>query len=225
MAGRENYPAKTDCDSRSICTVSRQRPMAHNPTNDFAPAEYNVDREYVDGTSRGPFRGLRFEACSFARCDFEQAQFENVSFIDCRFVDSDLSLSDPDQVVFNGVVFERCRLRGVDWTRINAALLTWEFHECVLDYGNFENMKLKKSSFLRCSAIEASFDRADLREADFTGSKLTRATFAGSDLRKADCRDTEDLALDLRNCRCEGLRLRLTDAGATLKTHGIKICR
>ena len=127
------------------------------------------------------------------------------------------------QSIFNGVVFERCRLRGIDWTRINTGLLSIEFHECVLDFGNFEGLKMKKTPFLKCSIEEATFDGADLREAEFSGSKLTRSTFENSDLRKADFRDTEDLALKLAGCRCGGLKLRLSDARGTLEAHGIKV--
>lgn len=197
--------------------------MSANDRKPFRPDEYNEDVAYVDCGSAGPFRDLKFEACSFVRCNFEKARFENVSFIDCRVIDSDLSMAELTQTAFNGVVFERCRIRGVDWTRINAVLVAWEFHECVLDFGNFEGMKLIKSRFLKCSIEEAAFNGADLREADFTGSKLTRATFANSDLRKADFRDTEDLALKLAECRCDGLKLRLSDARGTLQAHGIKV--
>lgn len=197
--------------------------MSDSGRNSFHPDEYNEEIDYVDCRATGPIRDLKFEACSFTRCNFEKARFENVSFIDCRLVDCDLSLADLTQTAFNGVVFERCRIRGVDWTRINAVLVSWEFHECVLDFGNFEGMKLIKSRFLKCSIEEATFDGADLREADFTGSKLTRATFANSDLRKADFRDTEDLALKLSECRCDGLKLRLSDARGTLQAHGIKV--
>jgi fluoroquinolone resistance protein len=199
--------------------------MSESAGKPFAPDEYNVDVEYVGCAGSAPLRDLQLEACSFTDCSFENAVLENVSFVDCRFTDTDLSLADVTQCIFNGVVFERCRLRGIDWTRINAGLLSWEFHECVLDYGNFEDMKLKKISFRKCSVIEATFDRADLRGAEFSGSKLTRSTFAGCDLRKADFRDTEDLALDLRTCRCDGLRLRLADAQTTLTSHGLKISR
>jgi fluoroquinolone resistance protein len=189
----------------------------------FLPEDYNEDIDFTDCRSVGPFRDLRFEVCTFTRCHFERARFENVSFIDCRWVDSELSMAELNQTAFNGVIFERCRLRGIDWTRINAGLLSMEFHECVLDFGNFEGLKLKKTPFLKCSIEEATFDGADLREVVFSGSKLTRATFARSDLRKADFRDTEALALKLAECRCDGLKLRLSDARGTLQAHGIKV--
>lgn len=192
--------------------------------SDFAPDEHNVDETYASCTGVGPFRDLQFEVCEFRECNFENAKFENISFIDCQITDTDLSLAEVYQCVFNGVIFERCRLRGVDWTRINASLLSLEFNECVLDYGNFENLRLKKSAFRKCSIHEASFDRADLRQADFTGSNLDRTTFDGADLRKADFRDTEQLTLGLGNCRHEGLRLRLSDAKTTLTAHGFEIC-
>jgi len=189
----------------------------------FQPDDDNVDRVFPDCKIDAPLRDLRFEACHFDRCDFERARFENVSFVDCRWVDSELSMAELTQSAFHGAVFERCRLRGVDWTRINTGLLSIEFHECVLDFGNFEGLKLKKTPFRRCSIVEATFDGADLREAEFSGSKLTRSTFAHSDLRKADFRDTEDLALKLAECRCDGLKLRLPDARGTLQAHGIKV--
>ncbi|MFT5469359.1 MAG: fluoroquinolone resistance protein [Verrucomicrobiales bacterium] len=190
----------------------------------FQPAADNVDQDYVDKKGTGPFRNLCFEACTFTRCHFERARFENVSFVDCRCVDSEFSMAELTETVFNGVVFDRCRMRGIDWTRINAGLLSIEFHECVLDFGNFEGLNLKKTPFLKCLIEEATFDGADLREAAFSNSKLTRSTFAHSDLRKADFRDTEDLALNLSECRCDGLKLRLLDARGTLKAHGVNVC-
>ncbi len=194
-----------------------------NSAASFLPQEDNLDIGFTEAHSNATFQDLHFEACSFQRCDFTKARFENVSFIDCRFTDCDLTMTELPDSTLNGVVFEECRLRGIDWTRISQGLLSLEFHDCVLDYGNFEEMKLKKTTFTNGSAEEASFDRADLREADFSGARLTRATFASADLRKADFRGATDLALELNNCRCDGLKLRLMDAEPTLRLHGIRI--
>ncbi len=194
-----------------------------DPNTALAPGDDNLDVEYIGCQSSDAFQNLQFEACVFRDCQFENAQFQEVSFVDCRFVDSDLSMVDFTQSVFNGAVFEKCRLRGVDWTRVSAGLLSLEFEECVLDYGAFDGMKLKKTSFRKCSGREATFDGADLRESDFGEANLDRASFVNSDLRKADFRGAENLSLDLRQCRCEGLKLRLVDAKTILQTHGIKV--
>ncbi len=190
---------------------------------EFNPSEDNLDAAFADCRASGAFRDLQFENCVFSRCDFSQARLENAGFVDCRFVDSDLTMADLPDSTFNGVVFERCRLRGIDWTRISSGLLTLEFHECVLDYANFEGLKLKKTPFVKCSLVETSFDSATLQESVFSGSKLAKASFQGTDLRKADFRDTEDLALDFSSCQCRGLKLRLSDARGTLQMHGLKV--
>jgi len=197
--------------------------MDEQDTRQFNPLADNLDAVFADCRATGSFRDLQFENCVFERCDFGRASLENLAFVDCRFLDSDLTMTDLPDSTFNGAVFERCRLRGIDWTRISAALLTVEFHECVLDYANFEGMKLKKTPFLKCSLMEASFERADLRESVFTGSRFTKTSFHGADLRQADFRDTEDLALDLSACQCRGLKLRLADARGTLQMQGVKV--
>ena len=71
--------------------------------------EDNLDGTFRETEGTGPFRDIRFEACTFDNCSFSNAVFENVSFIDCRFVDSDLSMASVEQSTFNGVQFERCR--------------------------------------------------------------------------------------------------------------------
>lgn len=193
------------------------------PENPFLPSTDNLDITFSHCRTHGCYRDLQFEDCLFEHCDFAKARFESLAFVDCRFIDCDLTMIDIPDSTFNGVVFERCRLRGVDWTKVSSGLLSLEFHECVLDYGNFEDMKLKKTPFVKCSVVESTFDRAELRESDFSGSKLTKATFANADLSRSDFRDTEGLALDLSACKCSELKLRLADARGTLQMHGIRV--
>lgn len=197
--------------------------MDEQDARQFNPLADNLDGVFANCRSSEAFRDLQFEGCVFDACDFTKAAFASSAFVDCRFSDCDLTMAEFPDTAFNGAVFERCRLRGVDWTQVCAGLLSLEFHGCILDYGNFEGMKLKKTPFLKCSAVQTTFDRADLREAVFSGSKLTKAAFTNTDLRKADFRDAEDLALNLAACQCAGLRLRLADARGTLQMHGVKV--
>lgn len=152
--------------------------MNDKERNTFRPDADNLDAVFSDCCCHGGNRDLQFEACTFERCDFSRAQFVGGAFVDCRFADSDLTMTEFTDSTFNGVVFERCRLRGVDWTSISDSLLSLEFHGCVLDYGSFDGLKLKRTPFRKCSAVEATFDEADLRESDFNGSTLTKASFA-----------------------------------------------
>ncbi len=177
--------------------------MDEQDARQFNPLADNLDGAFANCRSSEAFRDLQFEGCVFDACDFTKAAFASSAFVDCRFSDCDLTMAEFPDTAFNGAVFERCRLRGVDWTQVSAGLLSLEFHGCILDYGNFEGMKLKKTPFLKCSAVET--------------------TFANSDLRKADFRDAEDLALNLAACQCAGLRLRLVDARGTLQMHGVKV--
>jgi fluoroquinolone resistance protein len=65
-----------------------------------------------------------------------------------------------------------------------------------LDYCSFTSIRLRKTSFARCSLVEASFVDADLTEARFDSCRLTGARFERCDLRKSSFGGSQDLLLD-----------------------------
>jgi len=117
--------------------------MSNNPEKRFNPSGDDLDVVFSDCMSPEQHRNLEFESCAFERCDFAKGGLIGCALVDCRFSDSELTMINFAGSTLNGVVFERCRLRGVDWTGLSDSLLSVEFHECILDFGNFDNLKLK----------------------------------------------------------------------------------
>jgi len=167
----------------------------------------NVTTEIVDGeqyegarymritAEQRDFAGVDFTDCLFDHCVFTECAFARCSFTDCRFVHCDLSIASFVGTRFTDVRFASCKLIGIDWakagdSRLSKLSLAVGFDNCLLNYGSFFGLALRRVRLAGCIAREADFRDADLTEAvctgtDFTGSKflhtnLTKANFTGA---------------------------------------------
>ncbi len=62
------------------------------------------------------FEGKRFENCKFEHCQFDDVTFLSCKFVDCEFIDCSLNNIKITNTAWNNVVFERCKMLGINWT-------------------------------------------------------------------------------------------------------------
>ncbi|GAH14511.1 unnamed protein product, partial [marine sediment metagenome] len=120
--------------------------------------------------------------------------FENCKFRECEFLSCNLSNINFKSSNLQDMVFEDCKLLGVDWTKAKWPYVkltsTLKFYQCNLRLNNFFEMNLIDTVFEECRLQESDFRGADLMGAslcycDFEKSllqhcNLTKADFTGS---------------------------------------------
>lgn len=188
---------------------------------EFKPEKECEGVEFKNLSSSEDVPDHYFENCSFHDCRFSDISFKRSTFTDCRFVDCDLSLAKLDDSVFNGVVFQGCRLLGIDWRACNTSMFSCAFESSSLDSCVFDGMKLRSGSFLKCSLCSAMFEGCDLQKTSFSGSNLRDCSFSDADLRQCDFRDTQGLSLDLERGRFKGLKLDVSGAVSLIRQMGM----
>lgn len=169
--------------------------------------------------------GKHFAACRIVRTVLAKANLRKTTFDDVEFEDCDLSSVRLDGASLSEVTFRRCKLLGVDWSAASQSLIGQPlvFEECQLDFGVFQNVKLRGSTFRECSAREVDFVGADLGEATFPGTSLERARFGGTRLVDADLRGARGYEVDPRENDVRGLRVGLPEGAGLLRVFGIVV--
>ena len=168
--------------------------------------------------------GKEFENCTFVSCDLAEARLSRCRFLGCELRSSELSLLKPAGSAFRDVRFVDCRLLGVDWTEVDAALgLRLAFERCVLDSSSFMALHLEELRMVDCTARELGFEGAVLTGATFSSTNLEGSRFHGTDLRGADLSDATGVAFDPSANRLGRTRLSLEGGLAVLGVAGIVI--
>lgn len=147
--------------------------------------------------------GVEFEACDFIECNFTATQFKKCRFIECTFTRCNLSLAQVSQSQFTDVIFNECKLVGVDWTRAAWPKLVFsvalQFKQCILNDSSFFGLNLDEISMEECKAHDVDFRDGRFRRAIFTGTDFTHSLFAKTDLSGADFTDASDYDIDIFN--------------------------
>ena len=186
-------------------------------------------QEYTDET----FEGLELEDnscanrtftnCRFVRCRFNRADFTGALCIDCHFDHSELSLPLVVGCGMRQVMFEDCKLVGVDFTKCSVNLFGIAFKKCLIDTCNFSSLKLKRTPFLDCTIRDSRFIQSMLSEADFSGSDLDRSMFHQCDLEKALFVRAKNYSIDPLTSKVSGAKFSLPEAVSLLSSLGIKL--
>ncbi len=137
-----------------------------------------------------------FVKCEFVNCDFNKSDLSQNDFLDCHFKQCNFSLAILDGTGFRDVVFINCKLLGVNFTKCNKFLFSFEFRECFLDYCTFLGTKLKKTNFEGCSLKEVDFSETDLSAAVFKNCDLSGAKFSKTLLERTDFRTAINFSID-----------------------------
>lgn len=84
------------------------------------------------------------------------------------------------------VLFTDCKMTGINFSLSNRFGLSVEFHNCLLSYALFTEMKLKGTRFIGCDLQNTDFMETDLSNAVFKDCDLCYASFHHTNLEKAD---------------------------------------
>ena len=186
------------------------------------PGPARIESEYVrrsladlDWSGR-EIKGVDFESCVLRSCVLSKASLARCRFLDCTFESCDLGLVKVPNTRLRGVKFKNCKLIGVNWSPLSAAVSV-SFEKCQLNYSNFAGLDLRLTEFIGCSAREADFSDCDLSEAVFTGTDLLGARFAGTNLGKSDFRGATNYQIDPTANKVRKAKFSLPEAVSLLR--------
>ncbi len=142
-----------------------------------------------------------FEDCTFSKCDFSHVSFKKCKFDYCHFSHCNLSLMQVLDSQFSGVIFEDCKIIGVDWTKASWSALTQrapKFKRSVLNDSSFWGLRLESIMISGCEARDVDFREANLKEADLQDTDFTRALFRNTNLTEANFTHASGFDIDVR---------------------------
>ena len=161
-----------------------------------------------------------FENCTFTKCNFTAAEFRRCKLLDCTFDACDLSNFQIRGSTLRDLTFRNCKLVGVNWTNATA-VSHLNFDKCLLDYGNFVALDLRKSAIQACLAKEADFAETNLSEANCRGTDFAGARFGNTNLTKADFRQALNYSIRPDENKIKKAKFSLPEA--TLLLYGLDI--
>ena len=141
-----------------------------------------------------------FEACQFKHCNFHAATLQKCTFIDCEFSACDLSMMQIPQTQWRGVVFESCKMLGLNWTQAHwpqvALTSPVQFYQCNLSQSTFFGLSLVELVMENCVLHEVDYREAELSRANFSKSDLRHSLFMHSQLTAADFSEAVNYHID-----------------------------
>ncbi len=164
-----------------------------------------------------------FVKCEFISCNFSKSDLRGNDFVDCTFKQCNFSLTTLDGSGLKDVVFIGSKIMGVDFTRCNKFMFTFQFIDCYLDYSTFFGTKIKKTSFSNCSLKEVDFSEADLSGAIFKECDLLGAKFSNTILEKADFRTAQNFSIDPDQNRLKKAKFAVQNLTGLLYKYNIDI--
>jgi len=171
-----------------------------------------------------------FESCRFEHCSFAETQFKKCKFHNCTFNRCDLNLAQVEESAFSQVLFDNCKLVGINWVKAAwgkydalLKLKAVDFKHCVLNYSVFMGMNLNGSMLKNCMAKEVDFSDALLRQADCTHTDFTDSRFCHTDLTEADFRSASNYHIPPHTNTLKNARFSLPEAMALLYALDIQI--
>jgi uncharacterized protein YjbI with pentapeptide repeats len=124
---------------------------------------------------------------------------------------------------FQNIIFNSCKILGVDFSKVNQFLLSFEFNRCILNLSNFSGLKIKKTKFVQCTIEETYFEDIDLSESDFSESNLLNSKFVNANLTKANFVGAVNYMIDPRLNKIAKARFSIAEAINLLKAFDITI--
>lgn len=147
---------------------------------------------------KSDFSKRQFFNCVFRHCRFERSNFSSCNFINCQFTRCELYRVDVQHTGFRNAIFDECAIVGVEFSSCNAALLSFAFSGCVLDYSSFARTRIATTRFDNCSLRNVNFNGADLTGSSFANCDLSAARFDKSILDDADLKSAYNFTIDPR---------------------------
>ena len=181
------------------------------------------ENEFFEKTKSTLIERGSYENCRFSEIDFSSCNFSGFKFLDCEFIECNLSLCNPNNVFFQNVKFDSCKMLGIHFEYANPFGLAFFFESCVLNHSSFYQMKLKGIKFSNCQLHEVDFSETDLAQASFQASDLTNALFDRSNLENADFRSASNYIIDPDKNKIKKAKFSISGIPGLLFKYGIQI--
>ena len=189
-----------------------------------------MDREYVEGavvknqnfSDKGFARG-EYENCEFYDCVFSNADLSESIFQNCDFHRCDLSMVKLHNTALRDVRFKECKQLGSRFDHCNKMLLSFSFHNCILNFSSFFALNLKGIIFKDCQMHEVDLVQAEMNNACFKGSDLLHAMFDHTALEGADFRDAVNFSIDPENNRIKKSKFSSNGLSGLLDKYNLQI--
>jgi uncharacterized protein YjbI with pentapeptide repeats len=135
-------------------------------------------------------RSAGFHDCQFKQVSFVGARLIDCRFANCTFTNCDFSLVQIPGCLLSSVLFERCKLVGINWTEADWTSVRLgeplAFKECALNHSTFIGLDMQEVRMIGCTVIGVDFREANLSLADFSDSDLQESLFLHTDLTSAN---------------------------------------
>jgi len=168
-----------------------------------------------------------FEECDFTRCSFNGSRFEHCKFIDCTFRSCDLSNLNIVRSKFLTVLFEECKIIGVDWNKAEWSRFAGPgqlaFKKSVISDSSFFGMKLPELILEDCRAQSVDFRAGDFSRSNFTYSDFAESMFGNTNLSGTDFREATNYDIDIRENQLKGAKFTRFEAIRLLDGLGFEL--
>jgi fluoroquinolone resistance protein len=164
-----------------------------------------------------------FSDCTFNGCDFSESMLRNARFYACIFTNCNLSLVKLDGCRFQETHFIDCKIVGADFFKCGKPFFFASFKNCVLQYCNFSDLRMKAGSFNGSKLNDCYFTNTVLTGADFREVDLMGTIFHNCDLCEADFSSATRYAIDPQTNKMKKARFSLPEAVGLLHGFGITI--
>jgi fluoroquinolone resistance protein len=191
------------------------------------------DSEYDSKTFRGldaagaSYSGIVFENCNFENSNFSATRFYKCKFVECVFTNSNLSNIKVDYSKFVDVIFNQCKLVGVDWTKADWPRFNFtsplKFSECVINDSSFFGLNLRELQLEYCRVHDVDFRNGNFAKANFTFSDFTHSLFMKTNLKETDFSEAEHYDIDIFNNEITAARFSRHEAIRLLNSLDIEL--
>lgn len=164
-----------------------------------------------------------YDNCIFIDCDFSIVELNDYNFVESRFVRCNFTNTNIANTGMKDVVFEECKMLGLDFQHASPFLLKLDCQNCMMHYANFTSMSLKLSTFIDCDLTEADFTSADLSGINLSNCNMGRAIFDNSILEKTNFKGSINISFHPAHNKIKGALIPRAELGGLVTVFGIKI--
>jgi len=168
-----------------------------------------------------------FEGCTFNKCDFSEAMFKRCKFIECHFIKCNLSVAKVGNSRFSDVVFEECKMVGVDWTTANWSSLALgspiKMHKCIINDSSFFGLDMKGMVLEECKAHDVDFREGNFTEANFSHTDFANSLFNKTNLTGANFQEAVNFSIDVNVNKVIRAKFSRYEAVRLLESLGIEL--
>lgn len=166
--------------------------------------------------------GLEFFECAFKGIDFSSFDFAPHKFHDCTFENSQMSNVQLGNSTLRSCSFKGSKLLGAQFFKGNG-LSHLHFLDCLLDYVNFQNLKMVGWSFQGSQLREAEFYHCECGKVNFSHCELSGTRFVDCNLESADFRLAKNYFIDVKVNKIKKAQFSSPEVLALLKSFEIEI--